>query len=386
LPAGCCAVALWLAQANPAAGSVPGAPAALAGIPRPVEIVAAASETDLVALRSGIEALLPDVEMRWSLVAAIDSDEILHPAAPGALASARVFLDLGAPGMARIYLADGQAQRFAARRVEYVRLDEAATETIAQIVKAALDSLLDPAAPALSRAEIASQLAEPTPASVGAASTDATDGAPTSETAPVSAPLPPVAATTGSAGRFLALPWPLAAEVRAGYGARALQSSSAWAHGPGLGGVVGIGAGDVRPLVWLQVERSFSITTGDVAGVVDADLSLLGVRAGAGLAVGRPHEAHFVWFVGYGVDEIQVTPRPGTADVKPATVDNVIVPALRVGLALEVPLRGRFFGYAAGRLDASPRLRLTVDDPERRLAWSSSRLQAGLEAGVALGF
>jgi hypothetical protein len=313
-------------------------------------------------IQRAISDLLRDepLQVRWTRQAALDVNEILTAAASdgGNTEGARVWIDLATPGEARIYLANATSTRFAFRKVAFTLFDEAARETIAQLVRSALVTLLNSKIASLSRTDMAVKLK--TESRLGASDT---------------------VAATGRA-RFPAIrrEWQLA------YAVRDFAPRLAALHGAET--QLAVGPGTVRgrwwPAVWLSAGYALPASFEDSTASVTTALSAWSLRAGAAIEMNALSWLRVRCDVGGGVDSLGITPRTDRPDVyQLRSRQSVVLRAGRAAVVLAVPLRGRWAVFLSARVEALSSLRLHLqDDSQGRAVLASHRLQSSAALGV----
>lgn len=288
-----------------------------------VEVVAAGPSAVLSALSERIRALEARfaVSVRWTAVSAIDVREVVAPRAADDGVFARVWLDLGAPERAVLFIANAGHDRLLVRVVPSADdYGELTRESLATVVESAIDALLAGGQIGVERGAALHELETQTGTRVAPIAT-----APTAEAAPAVPAREP--AVVAPRGRTPARPLLLALQYRGD----AVDGGPALRHGVQLAASYALDArAELSPLLLLSVEYAppFSL----VADGRDLSQHGGGARVGAGLTTRTTRRLAWQAALEAGADLARIEPviaeRTGLTAAEPFTRVEPVAGAL----------------------------------------------------------
>jgi hypothetical protein len=334
----------------------------------PVEIaIAAATPEPAARVRVDLEELLGrhGLAARYRLLAAVDRDEVLRPAAAAPCSLACIWIDLGVAreGHALVYISATASEQVVIRALRLPNgLDEVAREEVSHIVASSVEAL---------------QAGRPLPVA------PEPDAALTKAAPPAPAPAPAVAPAPPSSR------W-----VAAGLTAGAARESAGVVAAPTLGLSVVVGASDARwaPALWLTA-AGFSSDANESAGAPVA-LRFRGGELAALAAVGTAPGGRFAARLGLGggLELRQATPALADAPTPNAVAlgGSRLDPAVfvRAAARLEVPLFAPIGLFVVAAFDARVvNARYVVDsDGATDVVYAPSRFRPSILAGIEATF
>ncbi|MBN1606221.1 MAG: hypothetical protein JW940_06285 [Polyangiaceae bacterium] len=271
---------------------------------RPVEIVFAGKEPDVLAVRRIVRELLErdGVVVHTSRTDSIEATTVLSD--HGGSAAVYIWIDLRRRREARLFLTSSDGERIVIRRVRLADgLDELGREAIGQIVESSVLALASGVQVGMSRDEaqrvMNTEEPDPPKPAVSAADRHAAGSA-----APSAAGGSQPASAAGGSGQPRTAP--VTYRVGLGYGAAAFLPGAVVEHGPLLGAAVGSKRGS--PRLALEVTGQYRVPVSASTGEVTLTFNGASFRLEAGSEFWIGEQAWFGALAGAGLDVIRVVP------------------------------------------------------------------------------
>lgn len=352
------------------AGAEPRTPGSQA---RQVQVAIAGPSDEAAALEEVVRELMArmPVGVDYARPSAVDPTDVITPRADAAPAVARVWLDLGRPGRATVFLVDEPWERILVRHVDAPNgVDEVTRETIGHIVQSSVEAMLAGQRIGLAREEARAALG------LGPVAADAPPGS-----SPKAAP--PVPGRPDRGVRADRAPASLGLDVGVRYEALAWSRESPALHGPGVAVSTTFGAALPRVGVEASGQYRFPTTVEGKPAGVRLDSGALRLVAIADLALSRSVLARAA--AGGGLDLVGVEARivAGT-DTTAEPAELTLVPQLRAAVAAASAADGghRLWGGIAAELDLTD-TRYVVDvEGERVTVFDPWRTRVGVYVGA----